>query len=89
MGAGVFPSRTSPHWLTRSAIAAAPAPLADEPPEKVWAEFRALIASYLDANQGFLSRRAVFTSRESGDYDQLARFGEWDVTQVAVAEVLT
>ena len=67
----------------------APAPLADEPPEKVWAEFRALIASYLDANQGFLSRRAVFTSRESGDYDQLARFGEWDVTQVAVAEVLT
>ncbi|MDQ2090325.1 double-strand break repair protein AddB [Marimonas arenosa] len=66
-----------------------PAPIGEEPPEKVWAEFRALIASYLSPDQGFLSRRAMFEARESGDYDQLARFGEWDITQEPVAEDLT
>ncbi|MEZ5714556.1 MAG: hypothetical protein R3D85_04945 [Paracoccaceae bacterium] len=57
-----------------------PAPIGEEPPEKVWAEFRALIASYLGPDQGYLSRRAMFDTREAGDYDQLARFGEWDIT---------
>ncbi|MDU8927950.1 double-strand break repair protein AddB [Alisedimentitalea sp. MJ-SS2] len=65
------------------------APITEEPPEKIWTEFRALIASYLSDEQGFQSRRAMFESRDVGDYDQLARFGEWDITDEAISEVLT
>ncbi|QGY00162.1 double-strand break repair protein AddB [Roseovarius faecimaris] len=56
------------------------APLADEPPAKVWAEFEELIAAYLDPAMGFTSRRAMKSKKDAGDYDQLARFGEWDIT---------
>ena len=57
-----------------------PAPLADEPVEKIWQEFEALIAAYLDPGKSFPSRRAMFTKDMAGNYDQLARFGEWDIT---------
>ena len=56
------------------------APLEDEPPEKVWAEFEKLVATYLSPDLGFTSRRAMQKFRGAGDYDQLARFGEWDIT---------
>ena len=56
------------------------APLDTDPPEKVWQEFHRLISAYLSPDRGFTSRRAVQKAREPGDYDQLARFGEWDVT---------
>lgn len=56
------------------------APLDTEPPEKVWAEFGELIGAYLSPELGFTSRRALQKSSDSGDYDQLARFGEWDIT---------
>jgi RecB family exonuclease len=39
--------------------------------------FTALIRSYLDPAQGFASRRAAEKERYGGDYDHLARFGEW------------
>lgn len=64
------------------------APIETESPEKVWAEFETLIARYLSEDQGFLSRRAMFRSDEPGDYDQLARFGEWDITDDPKVEVL-
>ena len=64
------------------------APLDAHPPVQVWSEFQNLIASYLSEDQGYLSRRAMFRSDEPGDYDQLARFGEWDITDAPVAEVL-
>ena len=57
-----------------------PAPLDSEPPEKVWEEFRTLIASYMSPDLGYTSRRAFERTTDSGDYDQLARFGEWDIT---------
>ncbi|QYX56977.1 double-strand break repair protein AddB [Roseovarius sp. SCSIO 43702] len=56
------------------------APLDDVPPDKTWAELAELIASYLDPGQGYASRRAMGKISDTGDYDQLARFGEWDVT---------
>jgi len=56
------------------------APLDTEPPEKVWDEFRRLIAAYLSPGQGYTSRRAVEKTLFPGDYDQLARAGEWDAT---------
>jgi len=66
----------------------AAAPIDIETPAKVWAEFEDLIARYLSEEQGFLSRRAMFSDRETGDYDQLARFGEWDITDTPKVEVL-
>ena len=39
-----------------------------------------LIGSYARLGQGYTSRRAVFTERFPGDYDHLARFGEWEMT---------
>lgn len=65
-----------------------PAPIDKNPVDQVWREFCTLIRSYLSADQGFLSRRALLKDNDHGDYDQLARFGEWDITEDAVAEVL-
>ncbi|SHH00713.1 double-strand break repair protein AddB [Cognatishimia maritima] len=65
------------------------APLAEMPTAQVWAEFEQLISRYLDAEQGFTSRRALRKDTDRSDYDQLARFGEWDVTEEATPEELT
>lgn len=55
-----------------------PAPLETEPPEKTWADFRVLIAAYMDPDQGFTARRMLQKDSDVGDYDHLARYGEWD-----------
>jgi double-strand break repair protein AddB len=47
------------------------------------AEFRRLLAHFQDPRAGFPSRRAVRNTAWSGDYDQLARYGEWDETDPA------
>ncbi|TMM52587.1 double-strand break repair protein AddB [Sulfitobacter sabulilitoris] len=65
------------------------APLEDEPPREVLAELRSLIAAYLSPEQGFTARRMMQQDRYGSDYDQLARFGEWDATQDAYPEDLT
>jgi ATP-dependent helicase/nuclease subunit B len=57
-----------------------PAPLEEHPPAVVWQELRKLISVYQSPNQGFTSRRMLFKDSDTGDYDQLARFGEWDRT---------
>ena len=41
---------------------------------------RHLIGSYMRREKGYASRRAVFTEAFPGDYDHLARFGEWEMT---------
>lgn len=56
------------------------APLEEEPPHEVLAKLHALITNYLSDDQGFTARRMVKTTDFAGDYDQLARFGEWDAT---------
>lgn len=45
-----------------------------------------LIGSYARLGQGYTSRRAVFTERFPGDYDHLARFGEWEMTDTPAPE---
>lgn len=64
------------------------APLAEEPPVVVLKGLRSLIESYLAPEQGFTARRAIKTEDATGDYDQLARFGEWDGTTPATPEDL-
>ncbi|WP_298916224.1 double-strand break repair protein AddB [uncultured Roseobacter sp.] len=65
------------------------APLEKEPPREVLEKLHALIASYLSADQGFTSRRMMQQDRFGGDYDQLARFGEWDATDDPLPEDLS
>lgn len=66
-----------------------PAPLEEHPPEKVWEEFTHFIAAYLTPDQGYTARRALMSDKDISDYDQLSRFGEWDVVDIPVQEVLT
>ena len=42
------------------------------------ARFRDLIRAYDDPARGYTSRRAMERAGHAGDYDHLARFGEWD-----------
>lgn len=64
------------------------APLDAEPPEKVWEDFLVLISAYLDPSQGFTARRAMFKKDDFADYDELSRFGEWDITSAPLSEDL-
>jgi hypothetical protein len=48
--------------------------------EDVRTQFVELIASYLHQDKGYPSRRAVAEVRYKGDFDHLARYGEWDET---------
>lgn len=47
---------------------------------KVWQDLHRLITRYMTEETGYAARRAVFDSRFPGDYDHLARFGEWEMT---------
>lgn len=64
------------------------APLDDEPPMQVWEAFHALIKAYQDPAQGYTARRAMQSDKTPSDYDQLARFGEWDVTIPATVQMV-
>lgn len=52
--------------------------------DKIWTELAGLIDAYNDADKGYPARRAVHENRWKQDYDQLARFGEWDITDAPV-----
>ena len=54
------------------------APLVENPSDKVIDELRALLRAYLRSEQGYTSRRGYQKAGQEGDYDLLARFGEWD-----------
>jgi len=56
--------------------------------ETVLAQFARLVAAYLSERQGFASRRAMQKAGYEGDYDHLARFGEWDETVAPIREDL-
>lgn len=45
--------------------------------DSVWRDFTALIARYMQPEQGYAARRAVRNPTDVGDYDHLARHGEW------------
>ncbi|MAM63409.1 double-strand break repair protein AddB [Maritimibacter sp. UBA3975] len=49
--------------------------------ERVQAELETILAYFQDRDRGYTSRRVVESSaRFGGDYDHLARYGEWDHT---------
>ncbi|MGI1662193.1 double-strand break repair protein AddB [Palleronia sp. KMU-117] len=53
---------------------------------RVGAELRNLVTAYRDRARGYTSRRAVATTTFDGDFDQLARFGEWDESDPPAGE---
>lgn len=61
------------------------APLADVSPDQVWDELHQLIRDYFRPEQGYTARRAMAQVRFAGEYDHLARFGEWDDSDLPVA----
>jgi len=65
-----------------------PAPLEETSPEKTWDGLKALLEQYFDPNTGYSSRRAMQKEGDEGRYDQLARFGEWDISDAPESEVL-
>lgn len=45
-----------------------------------------LLEAFLEPTKGYVSRRAMESVRYDGDYDHLARFGEWDDAAASVTE---
>ena len=60
------------------------APLDEESPALVWEKFTELARAWADPGKGYTARRAMEEMRTGSDYDQLARFGEWDDTDAAL-----
>lgn len=52
-------------------------------PDIAWARLHDLVRHYADPANGYTSIRAAETTAFEGDYDHLARFGEWDLSQTA------
>ncbi len=48
--------------------------------DAAWAGLETLIAAYRRRETGYVARRAVFETRREGDYDHLARHGEWQMS---------
>ena len=49
-------------------------------PDRALEELTALLGAYARRSRGYTARRAAETTRFEGDYDHLARYGEWDLT---------
>ena len=93
MGQSLAPARISASWA-RSETYGAPTEAVDPAftgavddgslfarcGGEVLAGLHALLSRYLDEGQGFTARRMVQSDAFAGNYDQLARFGEWDIT---------
>lgn len=62
------------------------APLDEQPPGLVWAQLRDLVSTWQDADRGYTARMAPQYISFDGDYDHLARFGEWDQTTKVTPE---
>lgn len=53
-----------------------------------WEKLITLIGRYLTRTTGYTARRAVFEDRYPGDYDHLARYGEWQMSDRAQPETV-
>jgi len=65
-----------------------PAPLEEEPTDKVWADFIRLLNRWLDPDRGYTARLAHLLSTDATPYDHLSRFGEWTMADKIAPEVL-
>jgi ATP-dependent helicase/nuclease subunit B len=63
-----------------------PAKLTPEILAETWDGLEKLVATYARHETGYSSRRAVFQIRIAGDYDHLARAGEWEMSDAPQPE---
>ena len=80
------PASTPESQRTSGYGAGAKAEDTDTTPEMLaedWAKLITLISRYLTRSTGYIARRAVFESRFAGEYDHLARHGEWQMSDRA------
>jgi len=66
-----------------------PAPLDKTDLNTIWAELETLITAYTAGKKGYTSRRVMEKTSYSYDYDHLARYGEWDESDIPKQEALT
>ena len=86
---GTVDADVIPAWVAEMDYALAPpvaAALSEEDIATVLEEFRRLILAYRDPARGYTSRRAMVEMAAKGDYDDLARHGEWAITDPARPE---
>ncbi len=57
-----------------------PAPLDEAPIDEEWNKFLDLIRAWRDPARGYTARMAAEVQAYGGDYDHLARYGEWDLS---------
>ena len=74
------------HICLGSAAGVYPAKLTPEIIAETWAGFLKLIEAYARRETGYASRRAVFENSQVGDFDHLARFGEWEMSDLPTPE---
>ncbi|WP_019954323.1 double-strand break repair protein AddB [Yoonia vestfoldensis] len=65
------------------------APMKDSPTDVTMAGMIALLQHWQQPDSGYTARYALFSKNDSGSYDHLSRFGEWDTSDPAHPEVLT
>lgn len=70
-----------------SQAAVVPAPI--DALDEIWQQLGELLTAYLSPGHGFTARARMERDAQAGDYDQLARFGEWDPSDDPVPEDLT
>lgn len=58
------------------------APMDEISPTETWDGLKELLERYFDPETGYSSRRAMQKESDEGRYDQLARFGEWDISDM-------
>jgi ATP-dependent helicase/nuclease subunit B len=63
-----------------------PAPLAEMSTAQTLHELRLLIAAFQSEMRGYTAQLARQSERVQGDYDQLSRAGEWDLSETPVPE---
>lgn len=63
-----------------------PRTLPDDLQGEFWDRFVSLVGAYLSGDVGFAAMRAGASGHFAGDYEHLARFGEWDLTDPATPE---
>ncbi len=66
-----------------------PAPLDAHPPAVTLAQLRDLLARWQEIDRGYTAKIAPQYIGFPGDYDHLARFGEWDLTDDPKSERVT
>ncbi|MDX8350544.1 double-strand break repair protein AddB [Cognatiyoonia sp. IB215446] len=86
---GVRPVHSAAFIGVNAAMKVVQAPLDKNPVDQVWADLETLFQNWLRADRGYTARMALFSKSDTGPYDHLSRFGEWDTSDSPKAERLT